>query len=195
MYEIDNYPDKDKADLDAHGFPGYILTSTGGVWTNKQQRWLTLDKTGCVLLAYAPQKYSRVSVNVLVGNIFINPPIFNNSCKPLDIDNDYYIYSDGRVWSSKTARWLSPNLVKQYYYINVLGNAYLLHRLVAELFVPNPEGKPEINHINGIKTDNRAENLEWCTRSENMIHAYKNGYLDDSLAKAQAARGIHYDRE
>lgn len=64
---------------------------------------------------------------------------------------------------------------KGYMRVTLGGRSTAVHRLVAAAFIPNPEGLPEVNHLDGDKTNNSAINLAWCTRSQNMLHAYATG--------------------
>ena len=73
----------------------------------------------------------------------------------------------------------------------------LLHRLVATLFIPNPDQKPQVNHIDGDKTNNRVENLEWVTNVENRQHAVEHNLIakGNKLSKKLTSEDVERIRE
>ena len=79
----------------------------------------------------------------------------------------YKITKSGKVWSEKKSKFAKERICNGYTMVTLGGDSYTVHRLVASTFIPNPDNKPYVNHINCIKTDNRVENLEWVTQKEN----------------------------
>ena len=104
--------------------------------------------------------------------------------KPIkDFEGLYEISNLGKVKNLKTNRILKTQILKiGYNSVNLCKNSKLttkyIHRLIAIAFIPNLQNKVEVNHINGIKTDNRILNLEWATHKENINHAHRIGLCD-----------------
>lgn len=101
------------------------------------------------------------------------------------IENEYFISNLGRLYSAAYRKLFKIRIDKYGYPIVALKKIaqypLLVHRLVAQTFVPNPENKPQVNHKNGIKLDSRVENLEWLTAQENITHSVVNGLKGTTL--------------
>jgi len=101
--------------------------------------------------------------------------------------DDYEVSNLGVIRNSKgkilKIDWMKNGYGKVYLYKNKRRYMHYIHRVVAQHFVPNPENKPEVNHDNSIKTDNRAANLVWSTRKENVQHSIKYGLRHPVVTK------------
>lgn len=111
--------------------------------------------------------------------------------------NKYWKVNNYNNIINKKEKIIKQNLDhKNYLFVHLWKNGksknFKVHRLVAQTFIPNPENKLTVNHKDGNKSNNSVENLEWCTQSENVIHAYKKGLAKRRTGKMNKNSKIVY---
>lgn len=106
----------------------------------------------------------------------------------------YAVSDSGLVMNTITGKVLKPKRAgKGYQQVCLPGGSYrYIHRLVALAFIANESGLPQVNHLDGNKANNAAANLEWCSATHNMRHAYGTGLLDASACKNPRRGAQHH---
>lgn len=121
--------------------------------------------------------------------------------KPLLGYEVYLVSETGNIWSENRKRYITPFIDSKGYLVFNISlkkgrrKRFFLHRAVAISFIPNPDNKATINHIDGNKLNNKIENLEWATIGDNVRHAWKNNLCRQAKAKyvLDTATGVKYD--
>jgi hypothetical protein len=120
-------------------------------------------------------------------------PASGEWCDIAGYEGRYLVSRDGRIFSLLSGFTLRPKFTAdEYLKVNLFDaesrrSTKLVHRLVAAAFVLNPENKPCINHLDCVRSNNAAANLEWCTHAENLQHGMKYGNIEGTRFKSKSS--------
>lgn len=115
-------------------------------------------------------------------------------------DTPYYVSTDGNIYREGKTTPLKPDVGKYGYRrvtLSINGKTLrdLVHRIVAEIYLPNPDNKPQVNHIDNDRGNNAVSNLEWCTISENALHGVKQGNWANLIASRKVSESKFKESE
>ena len=125
------------------------------------------------------------NINKFINNVY---PLNPKDCKVFS--KNYVVFPSGQIFNLHGHEMKGVVDKSGYREVTINGTEERVHRIVAFAFLPLINGKNFVNHINGNKLDNRIENLEWVTRSENTLHSFKNG-----LQKTISGSPVYTDEE
>lgn len=110
---------------------------------------------------------------------------------PYDDNEIYYVSNFGRVWNRKNKDWLKNHENQGRYKVNMYNKQFILSRIVAQTFIPNPNNKPEVNHKDENPKNNHVDNLEWVTRKENLNYGTRTQRASETRAKNHPGSGFN----
>lgn len=160
-------------------YKNYYLYEDGRVWNDKFKRWVRAAANKQIDLSYAPNKFRHEWITNLLNRYFYIPKLLRAGFRPC-ADGALLVNDCGKVFNTNSGSFSSLSKIgsgRQYYGAPADGKPRLVHRLVAEAFLENPDTSrlTDVNHRNGNPHDNCVDNLEWCTHKSNMRHAYRDG--------------------
>ncbi len=109
---------------------------------------------------------------------------------PHDDKGIYYVSNFGRVWNRKNRKWVTNQEHKGRFSVSLYNHPQILSRVVAQVFIPNLDNKPEVNHKDENPANNKADNLEWMTREENLNYGTRIQRAIDTKKKKKMRKQI-----
>lgn len=202
--------------LDEYDLPNITVYENGDIYDSVKEKYLGKRTDRCVICScYGSMIVKSFTRKWLLGYCFEAPWQNGIRCVNLKIIgcSRYYATIDGRIFGTRNMQYLKPHPTHDGYHSVSLymddGNyiPWRWHRVIAMAFVPNPENKDTVDHINNDRTDNRAENLRWVWMWENIDHRREtNGgptdekireicrYLEHGMSQTEAAKAAGVDR-